>query len=188
MAAPWPLTNAAVLTVPGAWQCPAQMMQRTMPWPVAETAVGYVAAQDAQIIAGGQWPGTGAGFLPCWPGSSSITSQGTWTATPWTGLLDVYGALPYAPGPTPRKPVTPPAPPVPVSTPFDPRTGCGGRLADTVCLGKNMGLTPTSEKFKCTDPAQMDEVRDTLRNLCVAPGELPQAMKYLRDKCAACRS
>lgn len=95
-----PLTNAAVmgfdavlappalpaeLSVPAA---PARLVAMGRPWPVAETAVGYVAQQD--LAAGRRFlapvPSGPGCFMPSWPGATTITKQGTWTATPWRGM------------------------------------------------------------------------------------------------------
>ena len=92
---PWsfgPLTNSSVMAfdaVASVAPAPARLVNMGRPWPVAETAVGYVAQQD--IAAGqGAFAPTPSGpgcFVPSWPGAQHIVSQGTWTATPWRSPL-----------------------------------------------------------------------------------------------------
>lgn len=86
-----PLTNSRVVAIPSTPvsltepAVPVTLVDSSRPWPVAETAIGYVAQQDRGAATGLLAPfPTGPGcFLPSWPGSSVITGQGTWTASPW---------------------------------------------------------------------------------------------------------
>ena len=105
---PWsfgPYTNANVMAfdavpvtagggLPAVPAAQARLVAMGRPWPVAETAVGYVGQQDWSAAGGALAPvpiGPGC-FLPSWPGSSVVTGQGTWTATPWVG--SAWGCVP----------------------------------------------------------------------------------------------
>ena len=105
---PWsfgPFTNASVMAfdavpavpglgLPAVAAAQSRLVAMGRPWPVAETAVGYVGQQDWGAARGTLAPvplGPGC-FLPSWPGSSVVTGQGTWTATPWVG--SAWGCIP----------------------------------------------------------------------------------------------
>jgi hypothetical protein len=97
-----PLTNAVVApvaAVAAAAGAGAPVPAYFVPGarPVPETAAGYIAGEDYLAATGMlPLPDVGPGrFLASWPGSSVITGQGSWNASPWTPCgpwLVGYGA------------------------------------------------------------------------------------------------
>lgn len=81
-----PFTNANVVAVDAVAapcsQCgAARAVAASLPWGIPNTAIGYVAGQDAIDYSAGVM-----GSLPSWPGNSHLTAMGTWTASPWEPL------------------------------------------------------------------------------------------------------
>ena len=145
--------------------------------------------------------GLGPGFLPCWPSSTFITGQGSWTAGPWAppSPYPFWGPVPV--GPSPYTPYAPPGPgpdPPGPPQPFNPLTGCRGIFAKSVCAkdvqgypaGKTLflkGIHGTAEPSACDDET-LYTLHETLTadGMCASPQEAEDAITYLKTLCTAC--